>query len=363
MFCAAVIRAVHKYGGLLRASVASATNDHRLGANEAPPAIISIFLGDQLDRRVRPDRQGRRDQLEGEGHAHHRRRHPARCCPPIRATATAPARSPSPATASSSGRRARCSRSPGRWSMINTILAEALDYIATEIESLVAGGTEFNAAVQKVLEEIITDHGASCSTATATPTTGRSRPRPAACPTCAPPSTPCPQLITDEAIELFSHYGVFSHREMHSRYEIALEQYALSIGVEARTTLEMANTVILPAALRYQTELATNARQPDRRSARARHVDARRGVGVDRRPAGRHRRAARRARPRAAARSRTRRRTPGPSLLPAMDAVRAAADDARDPGGRRPLAARRPTRRCSSSSRWRRGTGSPLVRR
>ena len=62
----------------------------------------------------------------------------------------------------------------------------------------------------------------------------------------------------DEAMELFEKYGVFNHREMHSRYEIALEQYLLSIGVEARTTLEMANTVILPAALRYQTELATN---------------------------------------------------------------------------------------------------------
>ena len=59
-------------------------------------------------------------------------------------------------------------------------------------------------------------------------------------------------------MELFSHYGVFTHREMHSRYEIALEQYILSVGVEARLTLEMANTVILPAALRYQTELATN---------------------------------------------------------------------------------------------------------
>jgi glutamine synthetase len=67
-----------------------------------------------------------------------------------------------------------------------------------------------------------------------------------------------PQLITDEAMALFSHYGVFSSREMHSRYDVALEQYALSVGVEARLTLEMANTQILPAALRYQTELATN---------------------------------------------------------------------------------------------------------
>ena len=67
-----------------------------------------------------------------------------------------------------------------------------------------------------------------------------------------------PELITEESMDLYSHYGVFTHREMHSRYEIALEQYILSIGVEARLTLEMANTVILPAALRYQTELAAN---------------------------------------------------------------------------------------------------------
>src|SRR5207342_3952653 len=66
------------------------------------------------------------------------------------------------------------------------------------------------------------------------------------------------QLVTPEAMELFSTYGVFTEREMHSRYEIALEHYVLSIGVEARLTLEVANTVILPAALRYQTELATN---------------------------------------------------------------------------------------------------------
>jgi len=67
-----------------------------------------------------------------------------------------------------------------------------------------------------------------------------------------------PALVTDEAMELFSRYGVFSPREMHSRFEIALEQYAMSIGVEARLTLEMATTIVVPAALRYQTELATN---------------------------------------------------------------------------------------------------------
>ena len=68
-----------------------------------------------------------------------------------------------------------------------------------------------------------------------------------------------PQLITDEAQELFDHYGVFNHREMHSRYEIALEHYLLSVSVESKSTLELATTSILPASLRYQTELATNA--------------------------------------------------------------------------------------------------------
>jgi len=67
-----------------------------------------------------------------------------------------------------------------------------------------------------------------------------------------------PQLISDEAIELFSKYEVFSEREMHSRYEIAIEQYVLHVRVEAKTLLSMAQTEILPAALRYQTELAAN---------------------------------------------------------------------------------------------------------
>ena len=93
--------------GLLRVSVASATNDHRLGANEAPPAIISIFLGDQLADVFEQIAKGAATSSKGKGTHDHRRRHPAACCRPTRATATAPARSRSPATGSSSARRAR----------------------------------------------------------------------------------------------------------------------------------------------------------------------------------------------------------------------------------------------------------------
>jgi len=67
-----------------------------------------------------------------------------------------------------------------------------------------------------------------------------------------------PELISEEAMELFEHYKVFNHREMHSRYEVGLEHYALSVGVEARLSLEIGSTTVLPAAVRYQTELATN---------------------------------------------------------------------------------------------------------
>ena len=99
-------------------------------------------------------------------------------------------------------------------------------------------------------------------------------------------SMPCRSCITDESMELFSRYGVFNHREMHSRYDIALEQYILSIDVEAALTLEMATTVILPAAMRYQTELALNAVQPLGRRARFRLDNPRRGVSRARRRCG-----------------------------------------------------------------------------
>src|ERR1700736_1239925 len=159
VFCAAVIRAVHKYAGLLRVSVASATNDHRLGANEAPPAIISIFLGDQLADVFGQIAKGAATSSKGKGTM-------------IIGVDTLPVLPTDP------GDRNRTSpfaftgnrfefRAPGSLQSIaapmvtiNTILAEALDYIATEIESLVASGDPFNVAVQKVLEEIITVHGA-----------------------------------------------------------------------------------------------------------------------------------------------------------------------------------------------------------
>ena len=142
---------------------------------------------------------------------------------------------------------------------INTILAEALDFIATEIEGHLSDGTEFNTAVQKVLEDIITMHGSVVFNGDGYSEEWQVEAAARGLPNLRTTLDALPVLIEEESLELFSRYGVFNHREQHSRYEIALEHYALSIGVEAKTTLEMGSTIVLPAAIRYQTELATNA--------------------------------------------------------------------------------------------------------
>ena len=122
-----------------------------------------------------------------------------------------------------------------------------------------AGGEEFNAAVQTVLQEIIKNHGAVVFNDDGYADDWQVEAEERGLPNLKTTLDALPELITDESMELFSRYGVFNHREMHSRYDIALEQYILSIDVEAALTLEMAATVIRPAAMRYQTELALNA--------------------------------------------------------------------------------------------------------
>jgi glutamine synthetase len=257
VFCAAVIRAVHKYGGLLRASVASASNDHRLGANEAPPAIISIFLGDQLADVFDQIAKGAATSSKGKGTL-------------MIGVDTLPVLPTDP------GDRNRTSpfaftgnrfefRAPGSLQSvsgpmvtINTIMAEALDYIATDLEAALAGGTEFNAAVQNILTEIITNHGAVVFNGDGYSENWQVEAAQRGLPNLRTTLDALPELVSEPAMELFERYKVFSHREMHSRYDIGLEQYALCLGVEARLTLEMGNTLLLPAALRYQTELALN---------------------------------------------------------------------------------------------------------
>lgn len=257
VFCAAVIRAVHKYGGLLRASVASASNDHRLGANEAPPAIISIFLGDQLADVFDQIAKGAATKSKEKGTL-------------IIGVDTLPdlAKDPGDRNRTSpfafTGNRFEF-RAPGSLQtvagpmvMINTIMAEALDYCATTIEAAVEGGADFNEAVQDLLTEIVTNHGTVIFNGNGYSDEWQVEAEQRGLKNLRTTVDALPELITPEAVELFSKYAVFSEREMHSRYEIGLEHYLLTVGVEANLTLEVATTTVLPAALRYQTELASN---------------------------------------------------------------------------------------------------------
>jgi glutamine synthetase len=258
VFCAAVIRAVHKYGGLLRASVASASNDHRLGANEAPPAIISIFLGDQLADVFDQIAKGAATSSKGKGTM-------------MIGVDTLPVLPTDP------GDRNRTSpfaftgnrfefRAPGSlqsvagpMTTINAIMAEALDYMATELEAALEGGTEFNTAVQNLLTEVITNHGAVVFNGNGYSEDWQIEAAARGLPNLRTTLDALPELVSEPAVELFEKYKIFSHREMHSRYEIGLEQYVLSVSVEAKSTFEVGSTMVLPAAVRYQTELAVNA--------------------------------------------------------------------------------------------------------
>jgi glutamine synthetase len=257
VFCSAVIRAVHKYGGLLRASVASASNDHRLGANEAPPAIISIFLGDQLADVFDQIAKGAATSSKGKG----------TLMPGVDTLPTLPTdpgdrnrTSPFAFTGNRFEFRAPGSMQSvaGPMTTINTIMAEALDYIATSLEAALAAGTEFNIAVQTVLTEMITNHGAAVFNGNGYAEEWQIEAAARGLPNLKTTLDALPELISSPAMELFEKYKVFNHREMHSRYEIGLEQYTLSVSVEAKLTLEIGSTSVLPAAVRYQTELAAN---------------------------------------------------------------------------------------------------------
>ena len=159
VFCGAVIRAVHKFGGVLRAVVASASNDHRLGANEAPPAIISVFLGDQLADVFEQIRTGGAKSSKARGTLEIG----VGTLPKLPKDAGDRNRtSPFAFTGNRFEFRAVGSGQSiaGPMVALNTIVAESLDYVATKLEGALGGGKSLNVAIQDVLAEIMSQHGA-----------------------------------------------------------------------------------------------------------------------------------------------------------------------------------------------------------
>jgi glutamine synthetase len=257
VFCAAVIRAVHKFSGLLRAVVATANNDHRLGANEAPPAIISMFLGDQLADIFEQLKKGAPKTSKQSGTL----TVGVDTLPPLPKDAGDRNRtSPFAFTGNKFEFRAVGSSQSiaGPLVALNTIVAESLDYIATELEKATGGdASKVPAAVQVILQDIANKHAAVIFNGDGYSEAWHKEAEARGLLNLKTSVDALPQLTSPDVIAVFEKYGVLSAREVASRQDIYLEQYIKTVTTEAKLTVEIARTLIFPAAVRYQNELAT----------------------------------------------------------------------------------------------------------
>ena len=254
VFCAGVIRAVHRHGGLLRAMVASASNDHRLGANEAPPAIISIFLGAQLADIFEQLKKGKAKSSKKAGLMDLG----VPSLPILPKDAGDRNRtSPFAFTGNKFEYRAVAANQSisAPLAALNTIMAESLDYIATKLEK--AKG-KFEDAIAELLTEIAKEHSAVIFNGNGYSEEWHKEAVKRGLPNLKTSPDAMPVLASKDTITAYEKYGVLSARELESRRDIALEQYCKSVIVEANLVVEMVNTKYLPASLRYQTDLANN---------------------------------------------------------------------------------------------------------
>jgi glutamine synthetase len=257
LFCGAVIRGIHKYGPLMRAVVATASNDHRLGANEAPPAIISVYLGTQLEKVFGQIKSGKPESSEPGGMMD-------------LGVDTLPVFSKDPGDRNRTSpfaftgnrfefRAVGSNQSvSGPLVAMNTVLADSLTWIADQLEAKMSSGADLSTAAHDVLKEIMEKHdnvvfgGNGYSDEwhkMAVEERGLANLRTSA--------DALPVLKADYIEELFSRVGVLSPVELESRFDVYAEQYINSIAVEARLVVSIAKTIIYPAAVRYLSELSS----------------------------------------------------------------------------------------------------------
>ena len=258
VFCAAIIRAVHKHSNLLRAVVATAGNDHRLGANEAPPAIISIFLGDQLSDVFAQIQNGDVASSKGGGTLNIG----VDSLPNLPKDAGDRNRtSPFAFTGNRFEFRAVGSAQSvsGPLVAMNTIFSESIDYVATELEARTGGdGAKLNEAVKAVIKEVMDEHGDVIFNGDGYTDNWQDEAVKRGLPNLKTTPDSLPSLVDEEIVALFGKYNVLSKKELESRMEIYLEQYILKIAVESKISVKMADTQIYPAAVAHQTMLADN---------------------------------------------------------------------------------------------------------
>jgi glutamine synthetase len=254
-FCAAVIQAVNKHQGLLRASIASPGQDHRLGANEAPPAIISIFLGAELEKVFGAIERGEVGESTPESFL----------------GLGTPVLPPLPMHGGDRNRTSPFAFTGNKFefralgssmslslpnTVLNTIVAEAIDYLAEELENGLQQGTELEAALRPILQRSYAANKQIVFGGDNYSDEWHSEAQQRGLLNLRTTPDALPYLLTDDTQEVFSNYGVLSPRELESRYEVFLEQYVTKLNIEAETAASIARTMIIPAAARYIALLA-----------------------------------------------------------------------------------------------------------
>lgn len=256
-FFVCTIQAVNRYADILRASVASASNDHRLGANEAPPAIVSVFLGDSMSRLldnieagIQADEGGVKEVLDLLSKI-----------PDLERDNTDRNRtSPFAFTGNKFeirmvGSSMNCA---APMTVMNTIMGRQLVDFKAEVGQLMEGGMERDSAVLSVIQKYIVDskkirfEGDNYSEEWKQEARARGLSN--------TPNTPdaLKAYVSDAARELFVSAGVFTERELHAHYDVMCDHYVLKLQIESRTMGEMVINHILPVAFSYQTEIADN---------------------------------------------------------------------------------------------------------
>ena len=279
-FVCAVVRGLDMHADLLRATVASAGNDHRLGANEAPPAILSIYMGAELERVLDHLEAGETSEFEhsttldlGTTAMPKLERHPG----------DRNRTSPFAFIGNRFEFRAVGSTAVPAWpnAVLNTIVAESLDHIADRLEASITDGMsdeDRSAAVVGVLRDVYKEHkrvvfnGDNYSEAWHDEAEKRGLPNLRGC------ADALPALGSEKARKLFSKYEVLGEAELDARLMVLFETYVNIMEIEARTLIRMIHTMVIPAAVRHQSELAgaiaaTDAAGVDPESVRGRLTD------------------------------------------------------------------------------------------
>src|SRR6185369_14352804 len=233
-FCTAVIQAVNKHQGLLRASVANIGQDHRLGANEAPPAIISIFLGGELEKVFEAIATGEGDPNTPASFLDLG----AQVLPPLPLHGGDRNRtSPFAFTGNKFEFRALGSSMSLAFpnTVLNTIAAEAIDELAGKLEERLAAGTGMPEAVIEIVKDSYLANKVVCFGGDNYSDEWHAEAEQRGLKNLRTTPDALPWLVEDQTVTVFSNYGVLSQRELESRYEVYVEQYVVKVNIEAET--------------------------------------------------------------------------------------------------------------------------------